>query len=216
MTSSSNMRLVCIPRMQLWPTINLFSEERRSITWRNPTAALIFISAILWCSFFTSSYRRSGHRRRVIITCKWCHTKCSSQIHTSIYIASVSNFSNIRFVHKMPSYQDPWHEALCFTFSFFFSFLFFIYSTHELKFSESIARQNTEPFYLWKKTNRIESTVLLFRKFSNMNRWNSVSYRRKVESSSSNIWNQLTDPPHRCDVSYHKSFLIALWICINH
>jgi len=47
-------QLASLPRKQLWPTINFFSEASRSITWRNPIADCIFLSANLLRSSFAS------------------------------------------------------------------------------------------------------------------------------------------------------------------
>lgn len=117
MTSSSNLRLEWIPRIQLWPTINFFSDERRSITWRNPTAAVIFISALLWCSFFTSSYRMGTARKLHLI-------KCSSQIRTFHLYILVSNSEPSGLCIRCHNTKHQWHKTLCSTFSFLFTFRF--------------------------------------------------------------------------------------------
>lgn len=49
---------IIIPRKQLWPTINFCSEDKRSITWRNPTAEWIFNSSPLRFSSSTSFYKK--------------------------------------------------------------------------------------------------------------------------------------------------------------
>lgn len=54
----AKLSTIIIPRKQLWPTINFCSEDKRSITWRNPTAERIFDSSPLRFSSSTSFYKK--------------------------------------------------------------------------------------------------------------------------------------------------------------
>jgi len=85
----AKLSAIIIPRKQLWPTINFCSEDKRSITRRNPTAEWIFNSSPLRFSSSTSFYKN--------ISVGYCGEPNTSKLHgmlLCIYLLSKHKISN--------------------------------------------------------------------------------------------------------------------------